>query len=61
MDVDVMVPIRSNAARSGQYKLSGVLIRSALVAALGGLLFVFDTAVIAGITHRRSKHLRSLT
>jgi hypothetical protein len=56
-----MVPIRSNAARSGQYKLSGVLIRSALVAALGGLLFVFDTAVIAGITHRRSKHLRSLT
>jgi hypothetical protein len=30
--------------------LKSVLVRSALVAALGGLLFGFDTAVIAGTT-----------
>lgn len=32
-------------------KLSGYLIKSTIVAALGGLLFGFDTAVIAGTTH----------
>jgi MFS transporter, SP family, arabinose:H+ symporter len=31
-------------------KLSSLLVRSTIVAALGGLLFGFDTAVIAGIT-----------
>jgi len=31
-------------------KLSNLLVRSTVVAALGGLLFGFDTAVIAGIT-----------
>jgi hypothetical protein len=31
--------------------LSGCLARSTIVAALGGLLFGFDTAVIAGVTH----------
>jgi len=31
-------------------KLSNILLRSTIVAALGGLLFGFDTAVIAGIT-----------
>lgn len=32
-------------------KLNGYLIKSAITAALGGLLFGFDTAVIAGATH----------
>ncbi len=32
-------------------KLNACLLKSALVAALGGLLFGFDTAVIAGTTH----------
>lgn len=30
--------------------LSGALVKSTIVAALGGLLFGFDTAVIAGTT-----------
>ncbi len=32
-------------------KLNGYLLRATIVAALGGLLFGFDTAVIAGATH----------
>lgn len=40
--------------------ITGVLVRSAIVAALGGLLFGFDTAVIAGTTHALSQ-LFSLT
>src|ERR1700722_13633921 len=36
-------------------KLSGLLVRSTIVAALGGLLFGFDTAVIAGITSALTK------
>ncbi len=36
-------------------QLSSILIRSTVVAALGGLLFGFDTAVIAGITDALTK------
>src|SRR5260370_40470539 len=36
-------------------KLSNLLVRSTIVAALGGLLFGFDTAVIAGITAELTK------
>ena len=42
------------SAHGGAMKLNGYLIRSAIVAALGGLLFGFDTAVIAGATHALS-------
>jgi MFS transporter, SP family, arabinose:H+ symporter len=34
-----------------QQKLTSLIVRSTIVAALGGLLFGFDTAVISGITH----------
>jgi MFS transporter, SP family, arabinose:H+ symporter len=39
-------------------QLSAILVRSTIVAALGGLLFGFDTAVIAGITETLSKTYR---
>lgn len=42
--------ISSVATPDSHLKLSGYLIRSTIVAALGGLLFGFDTAVIAGTT-----------
>src|SRR5260370_1810434 len=35
----------------GPMKLNSYLLKSTVVAALGGLLFGFDTAVIAGTTH----------
>ena len=35
----------------GAMKLNSYLLKSTVVAALGGLLFGFDTAVIAGTTH----------
>ena len=41
---------RSNANKRSQAGSNVYLVRSALVAALGGLLFGFDTAVIAGTT-----------
>jgi SP family arabinose:H+ symporter-like MFS transporter len=40
----------SDTGRGGRKTLSAYLIRSTVVAALGGLLFGFDTAVIAGTT-----------
>lgn len=39
-------------------QLSGFLIRSTVVAALGGLLFGFDTAVIAGVTDALTRTYR---
>jgi MFS transporter, SP family, arabinose:H+ symporter len=35
----------------GAVKLNPYLLKSTVVAAMGGLLFGFDTAVIAGTTH----------
>jgi hypothetical protein len=40
-------------------KLNAFLIRSTVVAALGGLLFGFDTAVIAGTTRALRGCLKS--
>ena len=35
--------------------INGYLVKSTFVSALGGLLFGFDTAVIAGTTHQLSE------
>src|SRR5580693_7554492 len=43
---------RQTVIKSGlAMTLNGYLVKSTIVAALGGLLFGFDTAVIAGATH----------
>ncbi len=39
-------------------KLNSYLLKSTVVAALGGLLFGFDTAVIAGTTHALAETFR---
>src|SRR5947209_6052760 len=41
----------SRGSLKGKMKLNTYLLKSTVVAALGGLLFGFDTAVIAGTTH----------
>ena len=46
-------------APKGTMKLNSCLLKSTVVAALGGLLFGFDTAVIAGTTHALTKHSTS--
>src|SRR5215469_7925060 len=42
----------SSTAQGGPGKLNFYLVKSIIVGALGGLLFGFDTAVIAGTTHQ---------
>jgi SP family arabinose:H+ symporter-like MFS transporter len=44
------LPTEVSAAGPAQTKLSGHVVKSTVAAALGGLLFGFDTAVIAGTT-----------
>jgi hypothetical protein len=39
-------------------KLNSYLLKSTVVAALGGLLFGFDTAVIAGTTHALTEQMQ---
>jgi MFS transporter, SP family, arabinose:H+ symporter len=51
MHPNVSVATNSELSVPVPYKLTGELIRSTVVAALGGMLFGFDTAVIAGTTH----------
>jgi MFS transporter, SP family, arabinose:H+ symporter len=48
--IPVTTAAGTTAGRSGPARLNGYVLRSSLVAALGGLLFGFDTAVIAGTT-----------
>src|SRR6267143_5031574 len=43
--------MESYGISKGAMKLKSFLLKSTVVAALGGLLFGFDTAVIAGTTH----------
>jgi SP family arabinose:H+ symporter-like MFS transporter len=51
MHANIIAPIAGKQAGSAPHTLNGLLVRSTLVAALGGMLFGFDTAVIAGTTH----------
>src|SRR5580700_11931928 len=44
-------PSSRDAQPTGRLNLTGPIIKSSIVAALGGLLFGFDTAVISGTTH----------
>jgi sugar porter (SP) family MFS transporter len=47
---------KSGSSQAGQNRALWLLVRSALTGALGGLLFGFDTAVIAGTTHALQLH-----
>jgi MFS transporter, SP family, arabinose:H+ symporter len=51
MQTAVPVPFESGSQPEQLLRVTPTLVVSALVAALGGLLFGFDTAVIAGTTH----------
>src|SRR3984957_5943792 len=41
-----------NSRKPGLMGINGYLVKSTIVSALGGLLFGFDTAVVAGTTHQ---------
>ena len=45
-----MLPVQSVSSPAAATRLNGTVLQSTIAAALGGLLFGFDTAVIAGIT-----------
>lgn len=51
MQTAMPVPLESGSQPKPILRVTPTLVASALVAALGGLLFGFDTAVIAGTTH----------
>ena len=46
------LPVAQQPGNASKTLLNGVLLKSTAVAALGGLLFGFDTAVIAGTTQQ---------
>ena len=58
IEINVSVPSTIQRPGSAPHKLNAVLGRSTLVAALGGMLFGFDTAVIAGNAFF-DQHIRS--
>ena len=63
MDTTQATQARNDAALPASPGLNPYLLRSTVVAALGGLLFGFDTAVIAGTTHELTElyHLSPTT
>lgn len=50
------LPVYEGCMASAQSKAMYLLVKSAITGALGGLLFGFDTAVIAGVTHSLQLH-----
>src|SRR4051812_23474439 len=54
-DMSLSIPSETRGAGPGRVAGRGLVIRAATVAALGGLLFGFDTAVISGTTDALQK------
>jgi hypothetical protein len=55
MHVSITALISGKQTDSAAYKFTGALSRSSLFATLGGLLYGFDSAVIADTTHSLTK------